>query len=147
MKHAVVLDETRQVVLSAFGIRSGSVGLPLRSCDAKSRSLSSTLRRHCESKSGKSRSFQCGLFGIPAGQNRVDALDPPPRFNVGYSDHRERITKCRRRCLVPAARERCAVLNAGKRKLRPRSDRLDVVKEGAETKVKTIHVAGIKTRV
>src|SRR6267142_3104598 len=40
--------------------------------------------------------------------------------------------------------ERCAVLDAGKRKLRPGIDRLNVVEESAETKVKTIHVARIQ---
>ncbi len=38
--------------------------------------------------------------------------------------------------------ERRAVLNAGKRKLRPGSDRLNIIKEGAETEIETVYIAG-----
>ncbi len=75
----------------------------------------------------------------------VDALYLTSKVQrVSASDHRERIAELQS-SLFGALRytERGAVLNAGKRQLRSGGNGLDVVKERAETKIETIHIAGI----
>ena len=123
------------------------MGLPLRSVTAKSRSLSSTSPSPLRSKSGKSSIISMR----PCLENsqikiRVDALNLAAKVQgVIAADHRDSVGKLQA-ALFGALRhaERRAVLNAGKGKLRSGSDGLDVVEEGAETEVETVHVARIQ---